>query len=77
MSKEIDISTVGINGIIEGITGEGSSKRNKQMEFSISIMQAPSPYSRTILLTILPRYLLVNKLNSVSILVRKHESRDK
>lgn len=60
-SIEIDLSKIGLTGEIEMKSKEERSK--KRLQFAIQISQAPAPYNKTTILTVSPRYILVNMLD--------------
>lgn len=60
-SIEIDLSKIGLIGQVEMNSKDENSF--KQLQFGISITQAPAPYNKTILLTVAPRYIIVNMLD--------------
>lgn len=61
--KVIDISTIGINGQVDlKSTSTNSKGLNKCLQFGISISQGSSPFDASVIVTIVPRYILINKL---------------
>lgn len=59
-SQEIDLNQPGLTGIITLQSNEPKSK--KQLLYSVSVTYAPAPYSKTLLLTVTPRHVIVNML---------------
>ena len=60
-SKFIDINTIGLSGTFT--LTHRNPKNMQQRQFGIAIMQASYPYNKTTIITIVPRYLVINKLN--------------
>ena len=66
----IDLNSIGLSGVIALESSGGKDSRSKQqLQFGLKIGLAPVPYSETTVLTITPRYVIVNKLD-YAVLVR-------
>jgi hypothetical protein len=59
-SEPIDITTIGMSGIIT--MNSTNLKSLDQLQFGVSIMQCDYPFAKTVIITIVPRYQIVNKL---------------
>jgi ribosomal protein L28 len=59
----IDIEAIGVSGevMIDHEQHDGKYT-GKQLQFGINISQAQWPFNKTTIVTIVPRYLVVNKL---------------
>ena len=70
-SMPIDVEAIGMSGEIMIDHEEYDGKYSgKQLQFGINISQALWPFNKTTIVTIVPRYLVVNKLKR-SIQVRQ------
>jgi hypothetical protein len=62
-SMPIDVEAIGVSGEIMIDHEQNDGKYSgKQLQFGINIAQAQWPFNKTTIVTIVPRYLLVNKL---------------
>jgi hypothetical protein len=63
-SMPIDVEAIGMSGeiMIDHEQHDGKDS-GKQLQFGINISQAQWPFNKTTIVTIVPRYLVVNKLN--------------
>ena len=61
-SEDIDLSHLGMSGVLQ--LQNKDEKSPKQLQFGFSIALAPAPYSKTVLLTIAPKYVMVNMLEN-------------
>lgn len=59
-SQACDISTIGIVGVVNMV--HSNPNQTKQLQFGITISQGLYPYTNTTVVTIVPRYVLINKL---------------
>jgi hypothetical protein len=71
-SMDIDLNSLGLSGVITlGSLHSGKDPRSKQqLQFGVKIGLAPVPYNKTTVLTITPRYVIVNKLD-YAVLIRR------
>ena len=60
-SEEFSIKTIGMSGVLD--LDHVDPLSNRQLQFGFSISQASYPYNKTNLITIVPRYVLINRLN--------------
>jgi len=60
MSAELDLLQVGTSGLIS-MNGIGD-QQHRQLQFGVSISRAPSPFQKTTIITVVPRFVIVNKL---------------
>ena len=67
-SPEIDLGQLGLSGVLN--LSSKDSKSKKQLHLGFTVSQAPAPYNKTIVLTIAPRCVLVNMLQS-TVLVKQ------
>ena len=65
-----------LDGIMQNgvITLESKNpKSDLQLQFGVTVSQAPAPFDKTKVLTIVPRYMVVNKLNRPIVLQQSKE----
>jgi len=72
-SKAIDIETIGMSGEMTLDRKEDDKKKDSvdlkverspnQLQFGLNISQAQFPFNKTTIVTVVPRYLIVNKLD--------------
>lgn len=70
-SMDIDLNSIGLSGTItlESSNTNKDLKNKQQLQFGVKIGLAPVPFNKTTVLTITPRYVIVNKLD-YAVLVR-------
>jgi len=84
-SKSIDISTVGLAGCVE-LERQSPELANQviaykggyspmRLEFGLIIQPAPDPFNKTIFVKLVPRYILVNKLDR-PLVIKEEEKRE-
>ena len=62
-SEAIDIRTIGLVGrVLLNSESKGAKEKLDQLQFGVSIMQSNYPFAKTVMITIVPRYLIINKL---------------
>jgi hypothetical protein len=66
LSDFINLAQVGTNGVI---TLDSKDKR-EQLQFGVSIAFGPVPFNKTTIITVVPRHVIVNKLEC-PILIRQ------
>ena len=59
-SDPIDLRNIGTSGIIALNSLDWTDYR--QLQFGISISLGPTPFNKTTFLTIVPRYIVINKM---------------
>lgn len=72
-SQPIDLNQIGMTGVI---TMDGDAQDSRQLQFGVNIQSAPSPFNMTIVLTVVPRYLIVNKLGK-NVVLRQYRKMKK
>lgn len=59
-SAVLDLLQAGTSGIVT-MNGKGD-QQHRQLQFGVSISRAPLPFQKTTIITVVPRYVIVNKL---------------
>ena len=60
-SVDIDLTNVGLSGVFN--LANKDKKSLKQMQFGFSITKAHAPYNKTVIITVSPRFIVVNLLD--------------
>ena len=77
-SQDIDVTTIGMSGVLtfdleikSEVLVECLPQRDYiplKLEFGLIISQAPTPFNKTTLLTLVPRYIVINQLEAPIVL---------
>lgn len=77
-SQDIDVTTIGLSGVLtfdvdskSEVLVECLPQRDyipSKLEFGLIISQAPTPFNKTTLLTLVPRYIVINQLEAPIVL---------
>jgi len=60
-SQPIELNQIGMTGVIT--MDSEQQQEGSQLQFGVNIQSPPNPFSQTVVLTVVPRYLIVNKLD--------------
>ena len=82
-SQQLDVTTLGVSGALNlELESQSEVQVDKlqqnqyipaKLEFGLMISPAPSPFIKTTVLTLVPRYVIVNQLNSPIVVMQKSQ----